>query len=377
MSEQESSVAGEQTTVLRAGVVGLGWAGRQHMAAYADMADVELVAIAGMESSQLELLGNEYGIAREQRFTDWKDLVASGEVDVISIAAPTALHGPISITALDAGIHVLSEKPMAENAAVGRTMVEAARRNQRVLDVSFNHRRRGDVQALKQIIDAGLLGNIYYAKAGWLRREGIPGMGSWFTRQATAGGGPLMDIGVHMLDMALHLLGEPTVQAATAATYAEFGPRGKGAAAYGLGRKTGVTAADFDVEDLSTAFLRLEDGGTLLLESSWAQWIPHDQCYVAVYGSDGGANIEWGGHPGPAYRKLSIWTEKEGVPAVLQPNVPPDGGHIETVLDFIAAVQSGDHAGHDGSEALSRALVVDACYASAQSRTEVPVGESH
>ena len=176
-------------------------------------------------------------------------------------------------------------------------MVEAARRNDRVLDVSFNHRRRGDVQALKKIIDAGLLGHIYYAKAGWLRREGIPGLGSWFTRVATSGGGPLMDIGVHMLDMALHLLGEPTVTAATAATYAEFGPRGKGASPYGHGQDRRAWNPTFDVEDLSTAFLRLADGGTLLLESSWAQWIPHDQCYVTVYGSDGGANIEWGGEP--------------------------------------------------------------------------------
>ena len=220
-----------------------------------------------MEADQLALLGDQHGIAAEHRFADWKDLVAAGCVDVLSIATPTTLHAPIAVAALDAGIHVLSEKPMAENAVVGQTMVDAARRSSRVLEVSFNHRRRGDVQALKKIIDAGVLGDIYYAKAGWLRREGIPGMGSWFTRQAKSGGGPLMDIGVHMLDMALHLLGEPQVTSATAATYAEFGPRGRGASAYGLGRKTDVTADDFDVEDLATAFLRLDGGGTLLLES--------------------------------------------------------------------------------------------------------------
>ena len=117
---------------------------------------------------------------------------------------------------------------MAENADTARLMVEAAERNDRVLDVSFNHRRRGHVQVLKKMIDAGLLGPIYYAKAGWLRREGIPGLGSWFTHRATSGGGPLMDLGVHMLDIALYLLDEPPVRAVTAATYAEFGPRGKG-----------------------------------------------------------------------------------------------------------------------------------------------------
>lgn len=355
---------------LRAGVIGLGWAGRQHMAAYASQADVELVALAGMEADQLADLGDQYEIATEHRYADWADLVGSGAVDVVSIATPTTLHAPIAIAALDAGIHVLSEKPMAENAEVGQTMVDAARRNERVLEVSFNHRRRGDVQVLKQLIDAGVLGEIYYAKAGWLRRQGIPGMGSWFTRQATSGGGPLMDIGVHMLDMSLHLLGEPAVRAATAATYAEFGPRGRGAAAYGLGRKTDVTPADFDVEDLATAFLRLEGGGTLLLESSWAQWIPYDQCYVTVYGSEGGASIEWGGEPLQPYRRLGIWTEKDGVPAELTPVVPPDGQHLETVVRFLSDVRSGA-AGRDGSEALLRAAVVDACYASARERREV------
>jgi predicted dehydrogenase len=249
-------------------------------------------------------------------------------------------------------------------------MVDAARRSSRVLEVSFNHRRRGDVQALKKIIDAGVLGDVYYAKAGWLRREGIPGMGSWFTRQAKSGGGPLMDIGVHMLDMALHLLGEPQVTAATAATYAEFGPRGRGASAYGLGRKTEVTADDFDVEDLATAFLRLDGGGTLLLESSWAQWIPKDRCYVTVYGADGGASIEWGAPDDPD-RTLEIWTESAGLPATLHPVVPPDGNHQACVLDFLDAVRSGDYANHRGRQALARAAVVDACYASAAKGSEV------
>jgi predicted dehydrogenase len=356
---------------LRAGVIGLGWAGRQHMTAYDSSADVDLVGLAGMEVDALQELGDQYGIAADQRHRDWKDLIQQGELDVISIATPTTLHAPIAVAALDAGLHVLSEKPMAENAVAARTMVDAAKRNGKVLDVSFNHRRRGDVQALKKIIDAGLLGDIYYAKAGWLRREGIPGLGSWFTRRATAGGGPLMDIGVHMLDMALHLLHEPAVKAVTAATYAEFGPRGRGGSPYASTGKTGVEDSSFDVEDLSTAFLRLEGGATLLLESSWAQWIPRDQCYVTLYGSDGGASIEWGGTPADPYRTMNIWTEKEGVPAVLQPNVPPDGQHTQAVLDFVAAVLSGEVEGHQGEEALTRAAVVDACYSSAGKGAEV------
>ena len=355
---------------LRAGVIGLGWAGQQHMAAYADLPEVELVGIAGMEAEPLAKLAGQYDV--EVAVPTWQELIETAALDVVSIATPTSLHAPMAIGALNAGIHVLSEKPMAETAPVAATMVAAAKANDRVLDVSFNHRKRGDVQSLKTIIDAGVLGKIYYAKAGWLRREGIPGLGTWFTRAAASGGGPLMDIGVHMLDMALFLLGEPQVKAATAATYAEFGPRGKGGSPYGP-RRTQANA-QFDVEDLSTAFLRLADGGTLLLESSWAQWIPHDQCYVTLYGADGGASLEWGGEPKEPYRKLSIWTEISGVAAELSPTPPPDGHHRGCVIDFLDKVRSGDFAEHRGEIPLSRAVVVDACYASAQAGTEVAVG---
>jgi predicted dehydrogenase len=355
---------------LRAGVIGLGWAGQQHLAAYAEIADVDLVALAGMELGALQKLGVAYDIPEEHRYTDWRDLVDHGQLDLLSIAAPTTLHAPIAVTALDAGIHVLSEKPMAENAETARLMVEAAERNDRVLDVSFNHRRRGHVQVLKKMIDDGILGPIYYAKAGWLRREGIPGLGSWFTQRAISGGGPLMDLGVHMLDIALYLLDEPAVRAVTAAMYAEFGPRGKGSSAASAMRKTGVEPGAFDVEDLSTAFLRLQGGGTLLLESSWAQWIPKDQCYVTVYGSDGGASIEWGA-PDDPHRNLNVWTEQAGVPATLHPNIPPDGLHTESVLDFIAKVRSGDYTNHRGKQALARAVVIDACYASAEKASEI------
>ena len=178
---------------LRAGVIGLGWAGQQHMVGYEAAADVDLVGIAGLESKALQQLGAAYAIPDEHRYSDWRDLIDHGHLDLVSIATPTTLHAPIAVAALDAGVHVLSEKPMAENADTARLMVEAAERNDRVLDVSFNHRRRGHVQVLKKIIDAGVLGQIYYAKAGWLRREGIPGLGSWFTRRAIAGGGPLME----------------------------------------------------------------------------------------------------------------------------------------------------------------------------------------
>lgn len=354
---------------LRAGVIGLGWAGQQHMNAYFDAEGVELVALAGMETEKLAELGEKYGVQR--RYADWESMIADGGLDMVSIATPTFLHAPITVGALDAGIHVLSEKPMAETSVAAESMVRAAKANNRVLDICFNHRQRGQVTALKEIIDTGRLGKIYYAKAGWLRRQGIPGLGSWFTRASQAGGGAMMDIGVHMLDMALHLLGDPQVSSATAATYAEFGPRGRGGSKYGPRRTLVEEQVEFEVEDLSTAFLRLNGGGTLLLEASWAQWIPYDQCYVALYGSEGGASIEWGGWGVEPYQRLNVWTEVDGIPAELQPMVPEHGHHEASVLQFVEKVRSGNFAEHTGDEALIRAKVLDAVYASAEKGTEV------
>ena len=352
---------------LRAGVIGLGWAGQQHVAAYAADPTVDLVALSAMEEHLLDRFGEEHDVPG--RYQDWKQMIAEAELDVVSIATPTFLHRPMAVHALEAGLHVIAEKPMAETGEAAADMVSAARAAGRVLDVSFNHRRRGNVTALKSVVDSGVLGKLYYAKTGWVRRQGIPGLGTWFTKAASAGGGAMMDIGIHMLDMTLHLMGEPEVTAVSASTHAEFGPLGRGGSGFGVSQvEEGVP---FEVEDLATAFLRLDGGGTMLLESSWAQWIPHDLCYVTLYGADGGAHIEWGGDA--ARPQITVWTEVAGMPAELQPAVGEDGHHTAAVADFLQKVRSGDTAAHDGSLALRRAQVIDACYASAEAGGEVAV----
>lgn len=350
---------------LRAGVVGLGWAGQQHMQAYVDLPDTELVAIAGMEDDVAARLAGVLGGPATYR--DLDSMLAEQKLDVVSIATPTALHAPMAIQALDAGVHVLSEKPMAETRAAAERMVEAAVRNDRVLDVSYNHRRHGTVQALRKAIDDGLLGTVYYAKAGWLRRQGIPGLGTWFTQKNASGGGPFMDIGVHILDLAMFLLDEPHVTSVTASTYAEFGPRGLGSS---VGRPaTGDLA--FDVEDLATAFLRLDSGGTLLVETSWAQWIPHDKIYVDLYGSEGGAHLSWGpGNPN-AEGTLEIYTELKDTPAVVLPEILPNGKHERAVADFVATVMSGEWTNARGQDSAHRMAIIDAAYVSGAEKREV------
>lgn len=366
---QTSALEEPRAKDLRVGVVGIGWAGQQHLKAYDGLEGVRIVSLAGMEQELRDSLQAEYSIPNA--FAGWQEMLEHGDLDAISVAVPTFLHAPIAIAALERGLHVLSEKPIARNATEGQAMVDAARKAGRVLDVAFNHRRRGDIQALKKVIDDGGLGRPYYAKASWLRRSGIPALGSWFTSPELAGGGPLADIGVHALDYALYLLGEPKVVAVSATTHAELGPRGRGGNT--LYSAMGSSHA-FEVEDFASAFLRLENGGTLLIEAGWASYRETgDLLDFMVYGTDGGAELKVQGAPLAPVGELRVFTDKDGENADYVPPALPGRAHQGVVEDFVAAVQGGETvwAGHDGSEALYRAQVIDACYQSTQQQREV------
>lgn len=354
---------------LRVGVVGLGWAGQQHLEAYRQMPGVEVVALAGQEEDVLAELGRRHDVPH--LLHRWEDLVALPGLDAVSVAVPTFLHAPIAVAALERGLHVLSEKPIARTGAEAAAMVAAARAAGRVLDVAFNHRRRGDIQALRQVIAAGEIGRPYHAKASWLRRAGIPRLGSWFTNQEMSGGGPLIDIGVHVLDYALHLLGEPEVLSVSAATHAELGPRGRG----GSDRNTlGSATSPFEVEDFASAFVRLQGGATLVLESAWAAYRdPVDLLDFTVYGSEGGAELRAVGATDAPVADLRVFTDRDGKEADYTITAEPGRAHRAVVEDFVDVVRAGpsEWASHDGSLPLSRARVIDACYLSARENREV------
>jgi predicted dehydrogenase len=360
---------------LRVGVVGLGWAGQQHLAAYHAHPDTEIVALAGLEDGPRAKLARKYAIAHA--VADWEDLLAVDGLDAVSVCVPTFLHAPIAVAALKHGCHVLSEKPIALNGREADKMVRAARKADRVLDVAFNHRQRGDIQKLKRLIDDGRLGRPYYAKAWWLRRTGIPTVGSWFTRAELAGGGPLVDIGVHVLDWSLFLLGNPEVVAVSASTYDLLATNGFGVgSSSGYAGKTGAAdseAARFDVEDLASVFMRLADGGTLLVEASWAAHRRDgDEFGITLYGTGGGAELIVDDYAPKG--DLQLFGDDGG--AAVSTKVPVKSGraHRAVVEQFVENVRAGDFAQHDGSGAAALARVVDACYLSAAEQREIRLG---
>lgn len=354
---------------VRVGVVGLGFGGESAVKAYRQIPGVEVRALAGQEQERLAWLGRTYEIPH--LYHDYEELLARDDLDAVSVAVPNFLHAPVATAALKRGLHVLCEKPLSRTLEEAEAMVKAASEARRVLRVVFNYRERGDVRVLKQAIDEGRLGKIYYAKAYWMRRRGIPGAGTWFVNKEKAGGGPLIDLGTHVLDLALYLLGEPEVTAVTAATYSELGQRGWGVDL--RSKKTG-SGNPFDVEDLATAFLRLSTGGTLLLESSWATHSSaQDDFGLVLYGVEGGAeirvrNYEFGD-------TLRIYTDVAGVPSEITPSVGHGEHHLGVIREFIQIIRNGNWSAHNGIEALKRTRITEACYSSARQGQEVRLDE--
>jgi len=356
------------------------------VAGYSKLPNVEVAALAGLDEARCRQLAAEYGIPR--LFTDYRDLLALPEIDAVSVCVPNSLHAPVATAAFAAGKHVLCEKPLAATVAEGEAIVQAARRARRKLMVSFNYRFRGDSQTLKRHIDAGGLGEVYYVKAGWLRRSGIPGIGSWFTCQAQAGGGPLIDLGVHVLDLALWFLGYPRVVAVSGATYAKFGPRGKGfwggdeapsRLTYRNGGRDGASrfppgTAGCDVEDLATAFVRLAGGATMAVETSWASYTSaSDDYHVHLFGDEGGAELNVRNYT--QKDTLRFFGELAGVPTETRPLYPEIGSHEAAIRHFVECLVEDREPAASGEQGLAVLRLIAAIYQSAATGREVVLAD--
>lgn len=343
-----------------------------HLEGYTHEPRARVVALAGLDTDRCQELAKKYEIPRI--FSDYRELLAEDDIDAVSVAVPNSLHMPVAVAAFEAGKHVLIEKPLARHTDEAAQMVEAAKAHGKILAVAFQRRTRHDVQIVRDQIASGAFGRVYYAKAFWMRRSGIPGWGSWFTSKEAAGGGPLIDLGVHVLDMALYVLGNPKVTRVSAATYAEIGTQGRG---NWPGRRQSFVPdghAAYEVEDLATAFLRFEDGGTLLLEASWASFTEMgDDFGIQVYGSDGGARIFSKNYA--HVDTLEIFSNIGDTTADSRPRLVGRPGHGRIINEFVDGILNGTPVSPDGEEGLDRVRLIDAIYASAELGREVEVAE--
>jgi predicted dehydrogenase len=232
--------------------------------------------------------------------------------------------------------------------------------------MALNNRFRPDNLALKHLVDSGGLGDIYYAKAGWLRRMWNPIVRGWFTRKEQSGGGPLIDLGVHMLDLALWYMGNPHPVAVTGATYNTFRPQ--------VERQIGY----IDTEDLAAGFVRLNDGRTIIVEASWVGFSEHpDYVYCTLFGTRGGATLENGAGPQPHMR---IFTEPTpGLPVTATPPSFGEGmaltysSFANEVRHFIDCVRTRQEPSATVGQGLDVLRILDALYRSAATGAEVRI----
>ncbi len=266
---------GQNMKKLRAGVIGLGM-GKSHIDGYQSHPGVEVVAIADMDAAKVEQIGNAKGIPG--RYTSAEQMLEQEKLDVVSVVTPNKFHKPLTLAALAAGCHVLCEKPMAMNADEAKEMLAASKKARKKLMINFSYRFSDQSWALKKQVEDGILGDIYFGRTIWHRRRGMPGFGGWFGTKALAGGGPLIDLGVHRLDLALWLMGYPKPEWVLARTYDFLGAE--------RARQEGKT---FDVEDLAAGMITFKNGASLEVEASWAANIGERELMeTRLFGTKGG-----------------------------------------------------------------------------------------
>lgn len=353
-------------TPLRAGIVGLG-VGKAHVHGYRLCPDVELAAVCDMNRERLEATADELNVA--WRFTDYRNMLAEANLDIVSICLPNSLHAEASIAALEAGVHVICEKPMAITSAEAHRMIAAAEQHNRRLMVAYNFRYRPDTRWLYNIAQTGQLGTIYRVDATWRREIGIPGSG-WFGNLAMAGGGALIDLGVHMLDLSLWMLGFPEATTVSGEMQTLFGPGARKT----RGRKPGdILPTSFDVEDSAAGFIRLATGTTIHLHASWAEHTQpqDDRIRLELQGTEGTAVLTI-----PNYRNddtLRMYTEIAGEPVTVIPTVRLNGpaGHEALVADLVESIRRELPAPTDGWQGLASVRILEALYESARLGREV------
>ncbi|MEM2921737.1 MAG: Gfo/Idh/MocA family oxidoreductase, partial [Candidatus Bathyarchaeia archaeon] len=249
---------------IRVGIVGCGGIARAtHAPHYKKIKDVELVACADINPKVAESMAEEFGIQRHYR--DYNDMFEREELDAVSVCTPNMAHRGPAVAAMKAGAHVLTEKPMAGSLKDAKEMYDVSRRTGKILIVGFQTRFRPDINALRDLVSSGELGEVYYSRALMLRRWGIPPLRTFISRELS-GGGPLLDIGCYALDTAMYVLGFPRPKSIFGVTYDKFGKDPELAA---RGCWGGVwKPEDFNVEDNFFGMMKFENGLTLLLETN-------------------------------------------------------------------------------------------------------------
>ena len=276
--------------VTRVGIIGCGGiANGKHMPALAKVENCEMVAFCDIVEERAVKAAEKFGTPDATVYTDYKKLLADPTIDVVHVCTPNRSHSFITVDALHAGKHVMCEKPMAINSAEAKKMLDAARETGKLLSIGYQNRFRPDSIYLKQEAEAGTFGDIYYAKATALRRRAVPTWGV-FLNEYEQGGGPLIDIGTHALDLTLWVMDNYRPKYSVGTTFHKLNDQTETGNAWGDWKTN-----EFTVEDSAFGFIVMENGATIVLESSWAlNTLDVREAVTSVCGNAAGADMNDG-----------------------------------------------------------------------------------
>ena len=355
----------------RIGIIGAGGIAQLH-AQTAAKVGLEVAAICDIDEDRAKQLAGQYNgaIATNSHAT----LLEMSDVSAVAIATPTSTHKPLAIAALQAGKDVLLEKPMAIDCGECDEIIDAVQRADRLLQMGFVCRVAPASRAVKRFIDAGRLGRIYHAKATLYRRRGIPGLGRWFTTKRESGGGVLMDLGVHLLDLVLYLTGPPQPTRVCAACTSTFGSPIENYTYDEMWAGPPNPKGVFDVEDAVTALIHFDNGMTLDLDTTWAADLPNGiyRDGVLLLGDKGGCFFDlWS-------NEVILTAQQDGYLVDTKPSFPPGDAwaaawqrQYEVFAENLDQRKAPEASATDG-RAVQRLL--DALYRSAESGCEVQLG---
>ncbi len=273
--------------MVKVGIIGCGGiANGKHMPSLKKVKDCQMVAFCDIVRERAEKAAAEFGTPEAKVYTDYKELLADPEIDVVHVLTPNRAHSFITVDALDAGKHVMCEKPMAINSAEAQKMLDAQKRSGKLLSIGYQSRFRDDAMYMKQEAEDGVFGDIYYAKATALRRRAVPTWGVFLNKEEQ-GGGPLIDIGTHALDLTLWMMNNYKPKYCVGTTYHKLNNDTEQGNAWGP-----WDPEKFTVEDSAFGFVVMENGATVVLESSWAlNYLDPREAITTVCGTKAGGDM--------------------------------------------------------------------------------------
>lgn len=353
---------------LKVGIIGCGGiANGKHMPSLAKLESVEMVAFCDIEKQRAEKAAEKFGTKDAIVYDDYQELLKDGSIDVVHVCTPNSSHCEISVASLEAGKHVMCEKPMAKTAEEARKMVETAKRTGKKLTIGYQNRFRDDSQYLHKVTSNGELGEIYYAKAHAIRRRAVPTWGV-FLDEEKQGGGPLIDIGTHALDLTLWMMNNYRPQVVMGSTFHKLGKKENAANAWGS-----WDPSKFNVEDSAFGFIKMEDGATIVLESSWAlNSLDVDEAKCTLCGTEGGADMKDGLRlNGEKYSELFTQKIELGSDGVAFYDGKGESDADKEARLWIEAIQNDTEPVVKPEEALVVTEILEAIYESAKTGNPV------